>query len=179
MMCVSNNVISHKYNKQGRNRILLLLHLSTQANGYELYILSLGIIKQPPPNPPRLTQVPPVHLCGPDSLDSVRHTNIRRLKLVQSQADHNSRRVQAPGKDLARARSPLLRDVVCDDVLETGVRVDKDGGAKDGVHGRVERTGRKRCDGKRDQGRSNDAVHCPVVGAVRWGRGRYGCRVIY
>ena len=57
--------------------------------------------------------------------------------------------------------------------------VDKEGSAKDGVHGRVQRTGSEGSDSEGDQRRSNQAVEGPVVGAMGRRRGRNRSRVVH
>ena len=59
--------------------------------------------------------------CRPNSLDSLRQTDVCRLKLVQTNADQDSCGIQAVPKQLAGLRQPLLGDVVDDDGLETHV----------------------------------------------------------
>lgn len=121
----------------------------------------------------------PATSCLPDPFDGLGQTNVSRLKLVQRQTDHDGGRIETPGEDFAGAWCALLGDVIGDDVLESGVRVDEEGGAQEGIEGRVQRASGKWRDGQRDKGGSDEPVKGPVVGAVR-GRGlRYGRRVVY
>lgn len=137
-------------------------------------------MKTPPPKPVIFQPLTPKYpLCRPNPLDSLSQADVRSLELVQSQPNHYGCRIQAPGEDFARAGCSLLGDIIDDDVLEAGVRVDEDCGAEDGVQGRVERASRERSDGERDERGSNQAIECPVVRTVGRRRGRYGGRVVH
>ncbi len=133
------------------------------------------------PCPPHTSNntYPSSHSCGPHTLDSLGDAHIGGFELVEGQADDGGGGVDGPGEELAHARHPLFGDVIDDDVLEAGVRVDEDGGAQDGVERRVQRAGREGGDGERDQGAGDQPVKGPVVGPVGWGRGRYGGGIVY
>jgi len=60
-------------------------------------------------------------LRRPDPLDCLDETDISRLKLVESQTDHNSGGVETPSEKLAGTRGALLGHVIGDDVLEASV----------------------------------------------------------
>lgn len=117
-------------------------------------------------------------LSLPQSLDGLGDADIAGLVLVEGKADNDGGGVEAPDGSLAGPGCSVLRNVIDDDVLEAGVRVDEEGGAQDGIHGGVERAGGERSDGKGDQGRSDETVKGPVVGAVRGRRGRYGGSIV-
>ena len=67
-----------------------------------------------------------------------------------------------------------LGNVVDDDGLEANVRVEENGRAQDGVHGRVERAGGEGSDGEGDERSGEEALKSPVVGAVGGVGGRDG-----
>lgn len=87
------------------------------------------------------------NLCLPNTLDSLRDTDVVCLKLVQTNAYSQGGGVQSPPEQLAQTGVSLLGDVVDDDGLETDVGMDEDGGAEDRVHGGVEGAGSEGRDG--------------------------------
>lgn len=102
-------------------------------------------------------------LCLPDSLDSLSDADVIGLKLVQADANSDSRQVQTPPEELSQARVGSRRDVVNDDGLEADVGVQQDGRAQDGVGGGVERTGGKGRNGERHEAGGEEALKGPVV----------------
>lgn len=102
-------------------------------------------------------------LCLPEPPDSLGNSNVVGLKLVQSHADSDGRKIQAPPEDLSQARVALLGDVVDDDGLEAEVRVQQEGGAQDGVGGGVERAGGEGRNGERHEAGGEEALEGPVV----------------
>lgn len=106
-------------------------------------------------------QVP--SLCLPDSLDSLSDANVIGLKLVQANANSDSRQVQAPPEELSQTWVGSLGNVVNDDGLEADVGVQEDGGAQNGVGGGVERAGGKGRDGERHEAGGEETLKGPVV----------------
>jgi hypothetical protein len=102
-------------------------------------------------------------LCLPKSLDSLSDTDVIGLKLVQANADGDSRQVQTPPEELSQAGVGSLGNVVDDYGLEADVRVQEDGRAQDGVGGGVERTGGKGRNGERHEAGGEEALKGPVV----------------
>lgn len=102
----------------------------------------------------------------PHPRNHLSHTDIRRLKLVQTQGDEGGSGVEAPHNTRADLGHALLGQVVDDDVLEAEVGVDDDEGAEDGVHDRVERPGGEGGHGQGHQAEADGALKGPVVGAV-------------
>lgn len=116
---------------------------------------------------PRVTPTPQsASLCLPDPLDSLRDTNVVGLELVQAHANHHGCDVQAPPKDLARARVPPVGNVVDEYRLETHVGVEEHRAAQDGVRGGVQRAGGKGGDRERHESCGEKTFEGPVVGTV-------------
>ena len=105
-------------------------------------------------------------LCRPEPLDSLSHTNVVRLKLVQAHANSNGCEVEPPPEELAQLRPGLLRDVVDDDGLEADVRVEEGYAAEDGVHSRVHGARGEGGDGEGHEAGSQKTLSQPVVGAL-------------
>lgn len=104
--------------------------------------------------------------CLPNSLDSLRHANIIRLKLVQSNTNQDRRCPQSPPHKHSCLRQSFPGNVIDDDRFETNVRVDEDGTAKDSIHCGIQRPGCEWCNCEGDETGGDQTFECPVVRAV-------------
>lgn len=99
-----------------------------------------------PPNP-SIYLLLQASLCLPNSLDSLSHTNVIRLKFIQAHTNQQGSSIQAPPESLAKLGPSLLGNIINDNLLEAHVGVEEDGTADDGIHGGVDGTGGEGGDG--------------------------------
>jgi hypothetical protein len=110
------------------------------------------------------------HLRLPHTLDGLRHTNVIRLELVETDSGGESECTQKPVQERTELGDTTLGEVVNDggpveyeyliqeqrtalteDVLETDVGVNNQERAENGIHDRVQGAGSERSDSKGDQ----------------------------
>lgn len=106
-------------------------------------------------------------LRSPNPPNTLRQPNIIRLKLIQSNTNHDRGKLQSPIKQLSDIRHPLYGDVIGDEGVETNVGVDQEGAAKQSIRQWVKGTGCEGRDCERDEAYGDGALEGPVVGAVR------------
>jgi len=119
------------------------------------------------------------HLSSPDTLNSLGQTDIIRLELVQTDAGSDGSDVEEPEAGLVGSREATAGHVVDDDGLHARVAVDEQETAENGVEGGVERAAGERGHGQRNKTSGDQALECPVVGAVAGLRIGDGDRVVY
>ena len=118
-------------------------------------------------------------LCCPDTTQSLGHTNIVCLELVQTNSGGEGECAQEPVAGSAELGHTGRREVVDDGGLESDVRVGDDQRAQDGVHDGVEGTSGERSEGERDQADADQSLKRPVVAALGGVGFGNGSRVVH
>jgi hypothetical protein len=76
-------------------------------------------------------------LCRPNPLDTLRQANIIRLKLIQSNTNHNRSELQSPINQLPRLWQSLRGNIVGDNRFKANVRMDENRCAENSIRQRI------------------------------------------